>query len=71
MAQVAPELLEWPSRATLILAEIEDADADIVTLQELNHYGASSTRAQDTVVTSKKGSWLLTVEEFLSLHLHN
>ena len=37
-------MLEWPSRAASILAEIQEADADIVTLQELNHYGGWGTR---------------------------
>ena len=38
-AQAPPEVLEWRFRAGAILEEILEADADIVALQELNHYG--------------------------------
>lgn len=37
--QALPEVLEWQFRAPAILEEILEADADIITLQELNHYG--------------------------------
>lgn len=32
--------LQWEHRLPLILQEIRAADADIVCLQELNHFGA-------------------------------
>ncbi len=44
--QVAPHLLEWPARAPLILNEILDSRADLVCLQELNHYGAAANRLE-------------------------
>ena len=46
----------------MILAEIEEADADIVTLQELNHYGESleykvRAVAQDTDAVEIQRRW--------------
>ena len=38
--QTAPALLEWQHRLPLLLAEIAEADADIITLQEVNRFGA-------------------------------
>lgn len=37
--QVAPEVLEWEARMPLIVSELEEADADIICVQELNKYG--------------------------------
>lgn len=51
LVQVPSEVLEWPFRAPAILDEILEADADIIALQELNHYGVhniSSTKAPET-----------------------
>ena len=39
-SQVPAEVLEWRNRAAPLLAEILEADADIIALQEVNHYGA-------------------------------
>ena len=39
--QVPSSLLEWDSRWPLILKEIQEADADLVCLQEVNKYGKS------------------------------
>lgn len=37
--QAPEEALQWDHRKTLLLAEIAAADADIVCLQECNHFG--------------------------------
>lgn len=38
--RVADQHLTWEARAPLILAELQQADADVVCLQEVNHFGA-------------------------------
>ena len=40
-AQVPAEVLQWKNRATPLLEEILEADADLIALQEVNHFGAS------------------------------
>ena len=41
--QVPAEVLEWGNRSALLLEEILEGDADIIALQEVNHYGAHWT----------------------------
>jgi len=36
--RVDPAVLEWPYRLPLILAELQEADADVICLQEVNRY---------------------------------
>lgn len=36
--QVSPEVLEWDYRFRLVLAEVAESNADIICIQELNHY---------------------------------
>lgn len=40
--QVPISCLQWEHRLPLILHEIREADADIICLQELNHFGEVS-----------------------------
>ncbi len=40
--KVPPEVLEWNHRMPLVLAEILESGADIVCMQELNHFGATA-----------------------------
>jgi hypothetical protein len=42
--QVPISCLQWEHRLPLILQEIREADADIICLQELNHFGESAGR---------------------------
>lgn len=39
MLQVPGEVLEWRFRFPLILQEIRESQADVICLQECNHYG--------------------------------
>ena len=41
MLQVEPRLLTWEHRAPIILEQLLEADADVVCLQEVNHFGGS------------------------------
>ena len=34
------EVLQWSNRAAPLLEEILEAEADLIALQEVNHYGA-------------------------------
>lgn len=43
--QVPISCLQWEHRLPLILQEVREADADIICLQELNHFGESSNRS--------------------------
>ena len=36
--QAPPEVLEWEFRRPLLLQEIQESGADIICLQELNHF---------------------------------
>ena len=40
--QVPLKVLEWEQRWPLILTEIQEADADLICLQEVNNYGQLS-----------------------------
>jgi nocturnin len=35
---VPPEVLEWDYRFQLVMAEVAESSADIICIQELNHY---------------------------------
>lgn len=39
LLQVPISCLQWEHRLPLILQEVREADADIICLQELNHFG--------------------------------
>ena len=39
LLQAPREVLSWERRAPFLLQEIVEADADVVCLQEVNHYG--------------------------------
>ena len=39
LLQASREVLSWERRAPFLLQEIVEADADVVCLQEVNHYG--------------------------------
>ncbi len=41
-----PAVLSWEARAPLVLAELSEADADLLCLQEVNHYGVSPSTFQ-------------------------
>ncbi len=45
--QVPAEVLEWRNRSALLLEEILEADADVIALQEVNHYGVRCRCAPD------------------------
>lgn len=42
--QVPISCLQWEHRGPLILQEIREADADIICLQELNHFGKQAAQ---------------------------
>ena len=41
LLQVEPKLLTWEHRAPIILEQLLEADADVLCLQEVNHFGGS------------------------------
>jgi endonuclease/exonuclease/phosphatase family metal-dependent hydrolase len=56
--QVPISCLQWEHRLPLILQEIWEADADIICLQELNHFGESpggQTQQQASDASSRHG----------------
>lgn len=42
--QAPPHALLWEHRLPRVLAELESADADVICLQEVNHFGAQTGR---------------------------
>lgn len=44
LSQVPSELLEWNFRLPLILEEIKESQAELVCLQECNHFGEDTLR---------------------------
>lgn len=59
--QVPISCLQWEHRLPLILQEVREADADIICLQELNHFGEHScprpTAPCRNVQQSSRGLW--------------
>jgi endonuclease/exonuclease/phosphatase family metal-dependent hydrolase len=59
LLQVPISCLQWEHRLPLILQEVREANADIICLQELNHFGkpgAYQTQGDQTAVAVQQAA---------------
>lgn len=56
LLQVPISCLQWEHRLPLILQEVREADADIICLQELNHFGGFPSNSAAVMLYSREAS---------------